>query len=137
MGSEHATAACLQALADGSSVVEPMPLAVDDEPTLEEQIAEIVNFRLNAGPIEVGSELDLTVNLVESQVQLGLVDPDDVIDIVNTVLDQVGTVILVGLFWAVQKLAPFSVKKEIEEDHNTALGIILGAFLLSPPASPG
>ena len=43
----------------------------------------------------------------------------------------VGTVILVGLFWAVQKLAPFSVKKEIEEDHNTALGIILGAFLIA------
>ena len=28
------------------------------------------------------------------------------------------------------KLMPFSVRKEIEEDQNTALGIIIGAFLI-------
>ena len=28
------------------------------------------------------------------------------------------------------KVSPFSVKKEIEEDHNTALAIIIGAIII-------
>ena len=28
------------------------------------------------------------------------------------------------------KLMPFSVRKEIEEDQNTSLGIIIGSFLI-------
>jgi putative membrane protein len=38
---------------------------------------------------------------------------------------------LFGLAWIiVVKVAPFSIRKEIEEDQNTALGIILGALIL-------
>ncbi len=38
---------------------------------------------------------------------------------------------LFGLAWfIVVKISPFSIRKEIEEDQNTALGIILGALLL-------
>jgi len=33
-------------------------------------------------------------------------------------------------FWIMNKLAPFSMKKEIEEDQNTALAILVGAVLL-------
>ena len=32
--------------------------------------------------------------------------------------------------WLFVRLSPFSVRKEIEEDHNTALAIILGAMLI-------
>jgi putative membrane protein len=28
------------------------------------------------------------------------------------------------------KLSPFSLRKEIEEDHNTALAIIMGAVII-------
>ena len=36
-----------------------------------------------------------------------------------------------GLAFALfNKLMPFSVRKEIEEDQNTALGIVIGAFLI-------
>ena len=35
----------------------------------------------------------------------------------------------VGL-WLFARLSPFSVRKEIEEDHNVALAIILGAMLI-------
>jgi uncharacterized membrane protein YjfL (UPF0719 family) len=36
-----------------------------------------------------------------------------------------------GLSFAIfNKLMPFSVRKEIEEDQNIALGIIIGAFLI-------
>lgn len=38
---------------------------------------------------------------------------------------------LFGLAWLlVVKIAPFSIRKEIEEDQNTALGVILGALLI-------
>ena len=33
-------------------------------------------------------------------------------------------------FWLMTKLAPFSVKKEIEEDQNTALGIIMAGVII-------
>lgn len=41
-----------------------------------------------------------------------------------------GVVIFALAFWAMTKLAPFSVRKEIEEDQNVALGIIMGAVIL-------
>ncbi len=42
----------------------------------------------------------------------------------------VGGLILLGAFWAIQMILPFSMKKEIEEDQNVSLGIILGAFII-------
>lgn len=42
----------------------------------------------------------------------------------------VGSVILLGAFWVIQRVLPFSMKKEIEEDQNVSLGIILGAFII-------
>lgn len=39
--------------------------------------------------------------------------------------------IVFGLaFWLMVKLTPFSIRKEIEEDQNTALAIIVGAVIL-------
>jgi putative membrane protein len=33
-------------------------------------------------------------------------------------------------FWLIVKIAPFSVKKEIEDDQNTALAIIIAGVLI-------
>ena len=33
-------------------------------------------------------------------------------------------------FWLMTKLAPFSVKKEIEEDQNVALAVIIAGVLI-------
>jgi putative membrane protein len=33
-------------------------------------------------------------------------------------------------FAVIQKVLPFSMRKEIEEDQNTALGIVLGAVII-------
>lgn len=33
-------------------------------------------------------------------------------------------------FLIMDKLTPFSIRKEIEEDQNTALGIVIGAMLI-------
>lgn len=40
-------------------------------------------------------------------------------------------VILFGLvFGLIVKIAPFSIRKELEEDQNIALGILLGSVML-------
>ena len=33
-------------------------------------------------------------------------------------------------FWVITLVTPFSIRKEIEDDQNTALGIIIGAVIL-------
>lgn len=41
-------------------------------------------------------------------------------------------ILLFGLMWLlIEKLAPFSIRKEIEEDHNVSLAILIGAVFLS------
>jgi uncharacterized membrane protein YjfL (UPF0719 family) len=42
----------------------------------------------------------------------------------------VGIVVFGAAFWLMQKLAPFSFHKEIEEDHNVALGVILAGVMI-------
>ncbi len=42
----------------------------------------------------------------------------------------VGVVVFGMAFWIMTKLAPFSFRKEIEEDQNTALGVIVAAVLI-------
>jgi uncharacterized membrane protein YjfL (UPF0719 family) len=49
----------------------------------------------------------------------------------SVVYSVVGVFTMLGLFWVVDLLTPFSIKKEITEDHNVALGIILGAFIVA------
>lgn len=39
--------------------------------------------------------------------------------------------IIFGLgVWIMDKVTPFSIRKEIEEDQNTSLGIIMGAVII-------
>ena len=42
----------------------------------------------------------------------------------------IGLVVFAIAFLIVVLVAPFSVKKEIEEDQNTALAIIIGALII-------
>ncbi len=40
-------------------------------------------------------------------------------------------IVLFGLaFFVIVQIAPFSIRKEIEEDQNTSLGIIIGAVII-------
>ncbi len=51
--------------------------------------------------------------------------------VVQTVIYSVIGVVVFGLaFWAITKMVPFSVRKEIEEDQNTSLGILLGSVII-------
>lgn len=42
----------------------------------------------------------------------------------------IGLIVFLIAFLIVVLVAPFSVKKEIEEDHNTSLAIIIGAMII-------
>jgi putative membrane protein len=42
----------------------------------------------------------------------------------------IGLAVFGVALWLFVRLSPFSVRKEIEEDHNVALAIILGAMLI-------
>jgi uncharacterized membrane protein YjfL (UPF0719 family) len=41
-----------------------------------------------------------------------------------------GCAVLFLSFWLIEKILPFSITKEIAEDQNVGLGIILGAFVI-------
>lgn len=41
-----------------------------------------------------------------------------------------GVVLFAVAFWVIGKISPFSIRKEIEEDQNTALGMLMGAVIL-------
>ncbi|HMQ03516.1 MAG TPA: DUF350 domain-containing protein [Pyrinomonadaceae bacterium] len=42
----------------------------------------------------------------------------------------IGLIVFAVAFLIVVAVSPFSVKKEIEEDHNTALAVIIGAMII-------
>ena len=42
----------------------------------------------------------------------------------------IGLIVFAIAFLVVVYVSPFSVKKEIEEDQNTSLGIIIGAIII-------
>ena len=61
--------------------------------------------------------------------------PMDMSNIVKTAAESaifvgLGVVVFLIAFFLMTKIAPFSVKKEIEEDQNTALGVLMGSVIL-------
>ena len=42
----------------------------------------------------------------------------------------IGMVVFVAGFYLVKLILPFDVKKEIEDDQNVALGVMIGSFIL-------
>lgn len=42
----------------------------------------------------------------------------------------VGLAFFAAAYYVIEKVTPFSVRKEIEEDQNTALAILIGAVIL-------
>jgi len=41
-----------------------------------------------------------------------------------------GVIVFAIAFWGMVKLSPFSIRKELEEDQNVALGILMAAVIL-------
>jgi putative membrane protein len=48
----------------------------------------------------------------------------------SAVFAGIGLVVFGLAFWIMNKLAPFSIKKEIEEDHNVSLAVIMAGVII-------
>lgn len=48
----------------------------------------------------------------------------------SAVFAAIGLVVFAIAWWIMIKIAPFSIKKEIEEDQNTALGVIMAGVII-------
>ena len=42
-----------------------------------------------------------------------------------------GILIFAIAFWIIVKVSPFSVRKEIEEDQNVAMAVLIGAIIIA------
>lgn len=50
--------------------------------------------------------------------------------LLSLVFTIVGVIVFVFSVWLMQRITPFSIRKEIEEDHNVALGIVMASLIL-------
>jgi len=50
--------------------------------------------------------------------------------VTSVVFAGIGLVVFAIAFWLMQKLSPFSFRKEIEEDQNIALGVITAGVMI-------
>lgn len=62
--------------------------------------------------------------------------PDNVIKemwaLLPSVVYFVVALVMFGIsIWVMEKLCPFSIRKEIEEDQNISLGIIMGSAIIA------
>ena len=48
----------------------------------------------------------------------------------SAVFAGIGLVVFGLAFWIMNKLSPFSIKKEIEEDQNVALAVIMAGVII-------
>ena len=51
--------------------------------------------------------------------------------IATVIYSFIGICVFLVAYWVLDRLTPFSIKKEIEEDQNTALGIIIGSCFIA------
>lgn len=74
----------------------------------------------------------MILNLVLAPVLAFVVKLDQLVEVLVTTLIFVliGLIFFAVAFFIMERVTPFSIRKEIEEDHNTALGIVIGAMIL-------
>ncbi|HVF88826.1 MAG TPA: DUF350 domain-containing protein [Blastocatellia bacterium] len=61
-----------------------------------------------------------------------LVPMDQLVSLVvqTLVFTAIGLVLFAVAFWIMDKVTPFSLRKELEEDQNTALAIVLASVII-------
>jgi putative membrane protein len=64
---------------------------------------------------------------------IALVVPmNQLVDLIVTTLafTLTGLILFAVAFWIIGKVTPFSIRKELEEDQNVALGIVIAAVII-------
>lgn len=61
-----------------------------------------------------------------------IVKIDDLLPVLETTLIFVliGLIVFAVSFFVIEKITPFSIRKEIEEDQNIALAILIGSMII-------
>lgn len=61
-----------------------------------------------------------------------IVKLDDLLPVLLTtiIFVLIGLVVFAAAFFIIVRVVPFSVKKEIEEDQNTSLAILIGSMII-------
>ncbi len=61
-----------------------------------------------------------------------IVKLDDILPVLATTIIFValGLIVFAASFFIIVRVVPFSVKKEIEDDQNTALAILIGSMII-------
>ena len=61
-----------------------------------------------------------------------VVPMNQLVDLILTTLafTLFGLIMFAIAFWIIVKVSPFSIRKEIEEDQNTSLAIIIGSVII-------
>jgi putative membrane protein len=73
------------------------------------------------------------LNLLAGILPLALiVKLDELLPVLLTtvIFVSIGLVVFAGAFFIIVRVVPFSVKKEIEEDQNTALAVLIGSMII-------
>lgn len=72
------------------------------------------------------------MNLLQPGILALVVRFDQLAEVLVTTLIFVliGLIFFAVSFFVLEKVTPFSIRKEIEDDQNTALGIVIGAMLI-------
>lgn len=71
---------------------------------------------------------DVLVSTVSAPVLAVAIDVGSILGAL--IYSLIGIVLFAIAFFVIVKIAPFSIRKEIEEDQNTSLGIIIGAVII-------
>ncbi len=50
--------------------------------------------------------------------------------VVTLIFSLIGIVLFALAFWIIVKVTPFSIRKEIEDDQNTALAIVIASVII-------
>jgi len=70
--------------------------------------------------------------LASTTIGLIVVQMDQLANLLVTTLafTVLGLILFAFAFWIMNKAAPFSIRKEIEDDQNTALAIVMGSVII-------
>lgn len=60
-----------------------------------------------------------------------MLDPTHLIQLFWTLIyTALGVAVFGASFWVITRVSPFSIRKEIEEDQNISLAIVIGSVIL-------
>ncbi len=74
----------------------------------------------------------LTGHTTHTAAALLVVKVEDILNVLETtaIFTVFGLVVFALAYFIIVKATPFSIRKEIEEDQNTALAIVIGAVII-------